>query len=94
MSDHHSSSDHQIMKSGGPTGHRQKKFRYSIPVIYSGPNPDGLGVRLSSSIRPQSQSSGTIELGCPSVCASVIVFLYGLELLRHAKFYKENMYDV
>ena len=32
--------------------------------------------------RPQPQSWGPIELGCPSVCLSVIAFLYGLELLN------------
>ena len=33
-------------------------------------------------VRPQPQSWGPIELGCPSVCPSVIAFLYGLELLN------------
>ena len=32
--------------------------------------------------RPQPKSWGPIELGCLSVCLSVIAFLYGLELLN------------
>ena len=36
----------------------------------------------TSVFRPQPKSWGPIELGCPSVCPSVIAFLYGLELLN------------
>ena len=65
------------------------KHQILWPRTMEGNARDG-SIKCLVLVRPQPQSWGPIELGCPSVrpsvrpsvCPSVIAFLYGLELLN------------